>query len=868
MIIFMRRIIGVILTVVMLLTTGAPVWGAEYYDTENTAYAQAADFLSALGIMEGRDDGSFAPEESVTRAEVCDVIMKIMRKSPQGIQSIAFDDVSKNYWAYDAIAYLSSVGIISGDGNKFYPERNMTYYELFTALARFLGYSAYAEAAGGYPNGYMDVAKRAQLMNNMDGVNYDEAVNRGNLAVICANTMEAPVSELKGQENDGVVFASGRTVMELYWDMGKISGIINGVYGTCEGGVILPENQVLIDGQPYWVQAGAWEEKLGWAVEAYYQEAEDGQRTILYGDFERENTVYTIDAEDFIEAADYRVTYADGRRDKTLRLSRSIDIVKNGVFLPAWDDFDIFQIVSGDLTLIDNNRDGLMDYALIREVSVFVVNRVDVENGLIYDNYDRQQVLDLETGAPFVRLRTDGGQEGKIEDIARYDVLNVVKTDGVYYDVTITRKTAEGTVTGIVPGDRILQMGETEYLVDYGFWQREERDWIRTGEKYTFLLDSRGYVCGYLYAGEDSIIPACLISVRELEDQEGLAVRFKLFNLITGETEVLFGAEKIRVDGYSCKTFEQVYQALALDTGGNKPRGMQQVLLYQVNGEQRINSIDTAEKTARENGESLQYAYEKKERVYRSAYNCFDKTFVVSDATIFAAMSTTEQDPEEIYSKERKSDYTTDYYVCETYRYGKFNGYESILLRIMDQSPYYIRGNSLLGMVSDVGMGLNAEDEPCYMLTIAQKGGIVNKFMAQRDFEACGGAERGDTIRFSEKDGQIKNIEVIYDYDGSEPITWEEKSETSSDGKSVFEYKYVYDVYDDVIALSETPGDTEALTYLIPSKSVVILYDREKDVAKMASMEDIRGYVSDGQNCSRVIVQWKSNEPSVIAVYR
>lgn len=163
MVMFMRRIVGIILAAVMLFTSGVAVLGAGYYDTENTAYAHAADFLGALGIMEGRDDGSFAPEDPVTRAEVCEIFMRMMQKAPKGAQSIVFDDVSKNYWAYDSIAYLSSMGIISGYGSQFYPEKNMTYYELFTALVRFLGYAAYAEAAGGYPAGYTAEIGRAHV---------------------------------------------------------------------------------------------------------------------------------------------------------------------------------------------------------------------------------------------------------------------------------------------------------------------------------------------------------------------------------------------------------------------------------------------------------------------------------------------------------------------------------------------------------------------------------------------------------------------------------------------------------------------------------------------------------------------------------
>ena len=50
---------------------------------ENAAYAQAVDYVSQAGIMVGDDKGNFAPEKTVTRAEMATMLMRFCEKGKE-----------------------------------------------------------------------------------------------------------------------------------------------------------------------------------------------------------------------------------------------------------------------------------------------------------------------------------------------------------------------------------------------------------------------------------------------------------------------------------------------------------------------------------------------------------------------------------------------------------------------------------------------------------------------------------------------------------------------------------------------------------------------------------------------------------------
>jgi hypothetical protein len=110
----------------------------------------AHDFIQALvgrGVIAGFPDGSFRPDEPVTRAQFAAMVRKAFNKSAirSGVQ---FEDVSSSYWAASAIQQAYTTGFLSGyPGNIFRPEQNIPRAQVLVSLASGLEYDSTSTTA-------------------------------------------------------------------------------------------------------------------------------------------------------------------------------------------------------------------------------------------------------------------------------------------------------------------------------------------------------------------------------------------------------------------------------------------------------------------------------------------------------------------------------------------------------------------------------------------------------------------------------------------------------------------------------------------------------------------------------------------------
>ena len=117
-----------------------PTDGPWFYDVSADAwYAPAVAKVTGLGLMRG-EDGWFRPNDPATRAECAYALALLLPYSAQGY--VIFPDVRLGYWAYDAIARTAGCGLFAGDpeGN-FRPESSLKRCEAVTVFNRLLGRS-------------------------------------------------------------------------------------------------------------------------------------------------------------------------------------------------------------------------------------------------------------------------------------------------------------------------------------------------------------------------------------------------------------------------------------------------------------------------------------------------------------------------------------------------------------------------------------------------------------------------------------------------------------------------------------------------------------------------------------------------------
>ena len=88
------------------------------------------------GILKGYPDGSFRPEQEVTREEMAAMLTRMIQLDYSG-KNAPFTDVDSERWSYDEIRALAGAGILKGyEDGSFRPERILTRGEMAALLER------------------------------------------------------------------------------------------------------------------------------------------------------------------------------------------------------------------------------------------------------------------------------------------------------------------------------------------------------------------------------------------------------------------------------------------------------------------------------------------------------------------------------------------------------------------------------------------------------------------------------------------------------------------------------------------------------------------------------------------------------------
>ena len=101
-------------------------------------YAQAVKYLAQIGIIAGYEDGSFRPNQSITRAEFVTIAARFDTLTP-GLNN-PFSDLASDHWAYLNIMSAYAKGWVAGnpDGT-FRPNARITRAEVVTIVNKMLG---------------------------------------------------------------------------------------------------------------------------------------------------------------------------------------------------------------------------------------------------------------------------------------------------------------------------------------------------------------------------------------------------------------------------------------------------------------------------------------------------------------------------------------------------------------------------------------------------------------------------------------------------------------------------------------------------------------------------------------------------------
>lgn len=119
-----------------LLAGAIPAFAADsdFRDVPKSSYAYSAIVeLAERGVVSGYSDGTFHPNETVTRGQFAGMIARAFNL-PKG--SSHFKDVPKSKALYEEISKAADAGIIKGTGGNFYPDRPVTRADMAVMLDR------------------------------------------------------------------------------------------------------------------------------------------------------------------------------------------------------------------------------------------------------------------------------------------------------------------------------------------------------------------------------------------------------------------------------------------------------------------------------------------------------------------------------------------------------------------------------------------------------------------------------------------------------------------------------------------------------------------------------------------------------------
>lgn len=100
-------------------------------------YTEYVSALAAAGIVNGKTETEFAPDDAITRAEFVKIIAGIAGAEPTSSDS-SFSDVSADAWYAPYVAWASENGIVTGSDGKFSPNSQITRQDMAVMIMRYV----------------------------------------------------------------------------------------------------------------------------------------------------------------------------------------------------------------------------------------------------------------------------------------------------------------------------------------------------------------------------------------------------------------------------------------------------------------------------------------------------------------------------------------------------------------------------------------------------------------------------------------------------------------------------------------------------------------------------------------------------------
>ncbi len=632
---FSKRLLCTLLATLVTLTSIAVVpASAAFTDLEENHNAyDAVNVLSKLGVINGYDDGSFKPNNNVTRAEFTAMLLRTRGLGSVGSTSLEnppFPDVITPdvSWAIGNIRTAREMGIINGyDDGTFKPNNNVLYEEAVKMIVCALGYGEMGTEGAKWYSKYLMTATSLGFLDGAGGI-VSVPATRATIANMLHNCLE-----IKLAENNSI---TNKTILEddlkLTKNVGYISSNSKISLSKSEANLRDDEVEITVNGvaSTYKVDdASKYEDMLGAQIEFYYKDDfNSGLKHLILATIKNSTTI-KIDAGLIQDASNSGLSYLksdDAQRETNANISSGSVVVyngklygddaKNSTFSIYYDEKGMPKV--GNIELIDRNGDNVFDVVFVNDYEPYFVSSVTSSDYKITDDalrkgldpVYRQVKLDHKTH-DISFFNADGSatsfsaiKKGSVIFVAKHnhsenDAKVIVCNETISGKVTATSSSKGYTINGknykasrLAPWKNVIKVGEIEATP-------ELTDAPVMGDTAKFYLDMDGNIIWYDKTEAVSNIQYGYITdakVIEKDFEKTAGVMISTNSDATGSWYVITKKTKF-YDEYGVETFEDLddfVEALDIANDGDDNDDLTQLVKFSTSKGTEIDELITA----------------------------------------------------------------------------------------------------------------------------------------------------------------------------------------------------------------------------------------------------------------------------------
>lgn len=457
--------------------------GAAFSDQDsiNKANTDAVELLTTLDVIQGFEDGSFRPEETVTRAQMAKMIYTIRNGGNDNADAYksattTFKDIS-GHWAEGYIKYLQNTGIIAGKSETvFDPDATVTTAEAMKMALVLGGYRAdKANLTGAtWFNNTVSLATTNQLTDDVySAMNGD--CTRQDAAQILANTLgmtavqwsEFTQSFLNDADNGLALGGNKITVGYKWMDLTTYVGRLVSSGDLSISGGTAGNNQFTVD-------VDTKNDIAYTGNDITFKDGKDhtdlvGQEVkVLTGDkIDEVYGVYTTGTSKVVETTMDKID-VDSKNDKFKIDGTNYSVDYDGVSVFADTAYEngadtvftsVGQAVSDKVKLIDWDNNGKYETAMVETVNVAEVTYVGTGSITVGPVGGRTSVVNNQRVF-------DNDEISAYEGIAKGDYVIITRDDYNKDNWKIEKSTVvTGTVDGVVKNERKVRVDGTWYTL-------------------------------------------------------------------------------------------------------------------------------------------------------------------------------------------------------------------------------------------------------------------------------------------------------------------------------------------------------------------------------------------------------------------